>query len=289
MATLNYAKPERIWLKTDPDHDERWLQDRIADDPGLLGLGNLLLKDRERIQPAAGRLDLLFAEQGTGKRYEVELQLGRTDEAHIIRTIEYWDIERKRYPQFEHTAVLVAEDITSRFLNVVGLFNGFIPLVAIQVSAIKLGDSISLVFTTVLDEMPLGLPDEEDEARTIADRGYWEARSSKAVLAVPDEIVATLRAADPDLELKYNKAYIGLVRRGRSDNFVSFYPRKDYLWLSIRLPRDEAIQARLDEAGLESNYQARYGNYEIRLRTGDLARHKELLDSLMSQAQSGGD
>ena len=49
-------------------------------------------------------------------------QLGKTDESHIIRTIEYWDIERKRYPQYDHTAVIVAEEITSRFLNVIGLF-----------------------------------------------------------------------------------------------------------------------------------------------------------------------
>ena len=38
-----------------------------------------------------------------------------TDESHIIRTIEYWDIERKRYRQYDHTAVIVAEDITSGF------------------------------------------------------------------------------------------------------------------------------------------------------------------------------
>ena len=30
---------------------------------------------------------------------------------------EYWDIERRRYPQYDHCAVLIAEDITSRFLN----------------------------------------------------------------------------------------------------------------------------------------------------------------------------
>ncbi len=56
------------------------------------------------------------------------MQLGATDESHIIRTSEYWDIERRKYPQYDHTAVIVAEDITSRFLNVVGLFNGFIPI-----------------------------------------------------------------------------------------------------------------------------------------------------------------
>ena len=50
-------------------------------------------------------------------------------------TIEYWDLERKRYPQYEHTAVIVAEDITSRFLNVIQLFNGAIPLIALKMTA----------------------------------------------------------------------------------------------------------------------------------------------------------
>jgi hypothetical protein len=112
--------------------DERWVQARIASDPAILGLGDLVLKDKERIQPRAGRLDLLSQHPDTSHRYEVEVQLGPTDESHIIRTIEYWDIERKRYPQYEHSAVLVAEDITSRFLNVMSLFNGTIPLIAIQ-------------------------------------------------------------------------------------------------------------------------------------------------------------
>ena len=58
------------------------------------------------------------------------------------RTIEYWDIERKRYPQYEHSAVIVAEDITARFLNVISLFNGQIPLMALQMSAFQTGESM---------------------------------------------------------------------------------------------------------------------------------------------------
>jgi len=54
-------------------------------------LGDLIVKDKERIQPGAGRLDLLLQDPDTNLRYEVEIQLGKTDESHIIRTIEYWD------------------------------------------------------------------------------------------------------------------------------------------------------------------------------------------------------
>ena len=133
------------------------MQERIAEDPSLLGLGDLILKDKERIHPQGGRLDILCQDAESNRRYEIEIQLGKSNESHIIRTIEYWDIERKRYPQYEHTAVLVAEEITSRFLNVISLFNGFIPLVAIQMQALRIGDQVSLVFTTVLNEMRLGL------------------------------------------------------------------------------------------------------------------------------------
>src|SRR5947207_5716716 len=171
----NYLRPERLTLKSHPELNELWVQDRIAEDPTILGLGDLVLRDKERIQPRAGRLDLLLQDPETNRRYEVELQLGATDEAHIIRTIEYWDIERKRYPQYDHCAVLVAEDITSRFLNVVSLFNGAIPLVAIQLQALKVGVHVTVVCTTVVDEMTRGLVDEdEDAASAPTDRAYWE-------------------------------------------------------------------------------------------------------------------
>ena len=40
-------------------------------------------------------------------RYEIEIQLGATDPSHIIRTIEYRDNEKKRYPQYDHCALLL--------------------------------------------------------------------------------------------------------------------------------------------------------------------------------------
>lgn len=142
---MKYEKLTKLSLLAHPTLSEKWVQDRIAEDPTVLGLGDVILKDKERLQPKAGRLDLLLQDAESNQRYEVEIQLGKTDESHIIRTIEYWDIERKRYPQYEHTAVIVAEEITSRFLNVISLFNGTIPLIAIQMSAVQLGDTISLI------------------------------------------------------------------------------------------------------------------------------------------------
>lgn len=141
---MKHVKLKPILLRSHSQLDERWVQDVIAEDPNLLGLGDVVLKDRERMQKGAGRLDLLLQDAEGHGRYEVEIQLGATDPSHIIRTIEYWEMERKRYPQYDHTAVLIAEDITSRFLNVISLFNGSIPIIAIQMTAVEMGEGAGL-------------------------------------------------------------------------------------------------------------------------------------------------
>lgn len=113
----------KLDMRREPGISERWVHERILDDPTVLELGEVDVRDTERRQPSAGRLDLLLQDPELGTRYELELQLGPTDESHIIRTIEYWDNERRRYPQYEHVAVLVAEQITARFFNVISLLN----------------------------------------------------------------------------------------------------------------------------------------------------------------------
>jgi hypothetical protein len=290
MTNINYVKPDKISLKDHPVLNELWLQTRIAEDPSLLGLGDdLILKDKERIHPNAGRLDLLFQDAESNRRYEVEIQLGKTDESHIIRTIEYWDIERKRYPQYEHTAVIVAENITSRFLNVISLFNGSIPLIAIQMQAFKVGDQISLLFTTVLNEIRLGLVDEDEEVREVTDRAYWEKRGSKKTVDMTDQLLDILRSWDSDLSLKYNKFYIGLVKNGQPNNFVVFRPKKDSLRLEPRLERSDEIQAKLEEAGLDiMEYDPRWGRYRIRLAKDDIRKHQPLLIDLLKMAYEEG-
>jgi hypothetical protein len=132
--------------------DERWLQERITEDPSLLGLGELEIAAREHRQPIGGRIDFLMRNSEAETYYEVEIMLGALDESHIIRTIEYWDVERQRRPQYDHRAVIVAEQITGRFFNVIRLLNRAVPLIAVKLSAFKLdGGSIGLHAITVLD------------------------------------------------------------------------------------------------------------------------------------------
>jgi len=282
---MKFEKATPVSLKTHSELNEKWLQERLADDPGLLGLGDLELKDKERRQPRAGRLDLLLTDPETQTRYEVEIQLGATNEAHIIRTVEYWDIEKSRYPQYEHVAVLVAENITSRFLNVITLFNKAIPLVAIQLQALEVGGVLTLQAATVLDLMPLGT-DEEDEAGQATDRNYWIDRGSEKSVAVADELLAQLNEITGDsLELKYNKHYIGLSRDGVADNFMSFRARKDYLIAEFRIPRSDEVSASIEDAGVDSlPYDKRWARYRLRLTKADAKNHRDLLVDLIRRA-----
>jgi predicted transport protein len=282
---FKYVKPERVSLKSHPELTEFWVQGIIADDPTILGLGDLVLRDKERPQPRTGRLDLLLQEVDSDRRYEIEIQLGKTDESHIIRTIEYWDIERKRYPQYEHTAVIVAEDITSRFLNVIGLFNGFIPLVAIQMQAYAKGDEVSLIFTKVLDQMRLGMGDEDIDQIEVVDRSYWEKRASKSTLEVADQFLSRLVALDAKIAPKYNKFYIGLTREGRPDNFISFRPKKEWLWIGIRLEKSDEIDSKLEKQSVdEVDYDAKWGKYWIRVTKQDYLKHLETIQELFRLA-----
>ncbi len=277
-----YVKSEPIPLKGHPEFNEKWVQDLIANDPSILGLGDLVLRDVERIQPRAGRLDLLLQDTDTNRRYEVELQLGATDEAHIIRTIEYWDIEKKRYPQYEHCAVLIAEDITSRFLNVVSLFNGTLPLIAIQMQALKVGDHLTIVFTKVMDELSRGLIDEDEDAKAApTDRAYWEKRATKATVGLTDQMLEILRSFDPTLNLKYNKFYIGVEKDGQPYNFVTFRPKKNTLNFELKLSQTNNLDAKIDEAGLDTfEYNKKWGLYRLRLTTKDIKTKPEVLQEL---------
>jgi len=284
--SMTYVRHETLSLRLHSELNERWVQDRIADDPSILGLGDLVLRDRERMQPRAGRLDLLLQDRDTARRYEIELQLGATDESHIIRTIEYWDIERKRYPQYEHCAVLIAEDITSRFLNVVSLFNGTIPLIAMQMQAVKIANNVSLVFTKVMDELTRGAVDEDEDAdATPTDRHYWEDRGTKATVHLADQLLEIVREYDPSLELKYNKFYIGLSKSGQPNNFVTFRPQKNAVRIELKLPRTDDIDAYIERAGLEAlDYHARSGFYRISLKREDVSQKREQLKFLIEAA-----
>jgi len=281
---MKHIKIETLSIKNSPELNEAWVQQVIAEDPAILGLGDVVLRDKERRQPKAGRLDLLLQDPDTEKRYEVEVQLGATDESHIIRTIEYWDMERKRYPQYDHCAVIIAEDITSRFLNIISLFNGSIPLIAIQMTAIKNNDGIGLIFTKVIDELALGMVDEDEESSLETNRDYWLRRGSKDTVDLADELVNIIHDFAPEYHLKYNRFYIGLAKGGITNNFVAFKPKKQWVNVEIRLTENPELTTELENTELDSEYLTKWGKYRMRLRPGEVGKNAIVLEKIFNLA-----
>ena len=282
---LKYVKTEIISLKNSLEYNEKWLQARIEEDPSIIGLGDLELRGSEKIMIGGGRLDTILYDPEDKRRYEVEIQLGKTDESHIIRTLEYWDWERKRNPQYEHCAVIIAEDITSRFLNVIALFNGFIPLIAIQVKAVKIGDNISLFFTKVLDEIRLDLL-EEDNNTEPSDRNYWEKKVGKDQMKLVDKIFESFTEIIGDFKLKYNKHYIGLEQNSMANNFVYFHPNKSAIIYNLKLDKTDEIDEILENSDFDLlSYDKQWKVYRIKLKEKNWSANLDLLKSLTQMAK----
>lgn len=281
---MKNIKFETISLQNNSEINEAWVQQQIIADPSILGIGEVEVRDFERRQLKAGRLDLLLQDTDTYKRYEAEIQLGPTDESHIIRTIEYWDLERKRYPQYDHCAVIIAEEITGRFFNVISLFNGHIPLIAIQIKAIKIGDDIGLDFTKIMDEQSLGLIDEDESNNLIVDREYWVKRSTKSTLDLVDKLVELIHSFSKIHNLKYNKFYIGLSQNGIANNFVVFKPKKQFVKIEVKIKESSELISEVENMEIENEYFQKWGILRIRIKPDEVDRSSEILTKLFKKA-----
>lgn len=281
--SLKYVSPTYLSLKNHSLLNERWLQDRIEENPKILDLpGDLIVLQKERPQPKAGRLDLLLKDQETGRRFTFELQLGVVDESHIIRAIEYWDNERRRYPEIDHCCVICAETINTRFLNVISLFNRQIPLIAIQVKAIEVNGVITLSFIKVLDEVPRRI-EEELEVVSPTDRKTYEDKLGSDRLVALDKLVEKIQHSVGEFKLSYTKPYIGCVVDGRAANFVVFKPSKNgALRIDLRLRLTDEQAETLSNADIEVLEYASYWRvHPIRLTKEQVLNPpKELLDIL---------
>ena len=283
MAKLKYTKSESIVLKKHADFNEKWLQDRIVEDPTILGLGEVVVHDKERRQERAGRLDLLLSDPDDNTRYEVELMLGPTDPSHIIRTIEYWDIERRRYPAYEHIAVLVAEDVTSRFLNVLSLFSGSIPLIAIQLNALQIEDRIVLSFIKVLDQRLLRAEEDSETKEEVVDEAYWNSRAKPETVKLAGEILEIINEkADPKRKLNFTKTFIGLTDGTRSRNFITFIPRKSVLRVGFRVKDKQSWSDKFEDLDMPTSIQRR--KIYVTLTRARFKENNEVLTELIYQA-----
>jgi hypothetical protein len=165
-------------------------------------------------------------------------------------------------------------------MNVISLFNGAIPLIALQISAHKVGDDISIEFTKVIDRLTIG--SDEEEEYEVTDRTYWESRSTPKMLKQVNQIFTFLGSYTNGFELKYNKFYIGLSKDGIAKNFISFVPKKNFLYIKIKGNLDEDKKSNIENAGIEISYESRWKQYAVRFSNySDFEKNYELIKPLI--------
>lgn len=280
----NFTRHERIWLSTLPDFSEDTLQDLIAKDPSMLGLGAVEILERERRHPGAGRLDLLLADPSGSPRYEVELMLGATDPSHIVRCLEYWDIERRRYAAYDHVAVLVAEDVTSRFLNIMSLFAGNVPLIALQLNALKVGDQLVLDFVRVLDQTSLRRDDDTTSPKgKSTTRSEWVDYAGEKMMGMIDKLLGFINEkVKPQLQLNYKQQHIGLTDGRRVNNFIWFEPRKSFSHIGFVVNNAPQWKQRVEDAELPATADG--NRLRLTVRPDEFAQNEGLIRELALQA-----
>lgn len=238
-------------------HDEHWLRDMIYEDPAILGLGDLQAVMKEKSQSQGGRLDLLLKNPEDDSMFEVELQLGASDESHVVRTIEYWERELRRWPSRSHTAVLVAEKITSRFFNVVHLLSKAVPIVGIQASIVQVGESKGLLFTKIIDFFEE--PEEEEATQPQYDERYWAANQPGA-LACGSFYRNLLQKFYGEVTPTYHEDWMSLKFAGIARVWISRRKNERAL-IELRIREDQLqeVTDRLNQEGI--SFRSKGGEY----------------------------
>jgi hypothetical protein len=323
MSTLPFVKLERTHLKNNPAVGEAWIQDCIAADPEILGLGALSVIQRESF--GNGLEQLVVTRPGSAKSYSLLVQCGSTDEVQLVRAIESWSKASAA------TAVLVSEEISARYLDLMTTLRGSGRLAAIQMQAMKVGGQMTVIFTNVAGELeaesvavspvselaecvaeeteanePVAKAGLTSEAAAVlehcdadfpvpteftaitsvqpVDRDYWE-RSAPEGVEMADRLLAITQAIDPAIELTYRPNHIGMARQGQSADFARFTPETSGLQVALSLEQNSLIELSIAQAGLERlPSDGNEDGYRIRLASADIEAQRAPVARLIQLA-----
>ena len=164
------------------------------------------------------------------------------------------------------------------------LLAGSIPLVAIQLNALRVGDQIVLDFVKVLDQRALREDDTVEPEDGNVDRSAWEARVGSEIMKLCDRIAGIANeVAEPKVELKYKKGRIRLCPHGSFFNVAALFPKKGFLPIRISVTDPDAWVKKLEDAGVEVN-SPKPGRIAVRIRPADMPAQEAVLRELIHEA-----
>jgi hypothetical protein len=292
-----FVAAEVVSLRHDPKFDERWLEKQIVEKPVFLGLGQVTILHSQLIHKEGGRLDLLAEDKENQYRYAIELMLGRLDKSHIVRAIDYWlrETAREKRDEWQTVAVVVAEDVrNSRYFNVVKFLTEKMPMVVVEMRALRVGKNLTVACSTLLDGRDQAEEEEVEQPSAPKDRGAWLSNSSPASIEAIDQVEKLLKAIDTKVSVNWtNRNFVGLQVGNRSANFVTFAPKKKFVRVSARFLQDsEKWKNRLRKVGFHIVGGTPGKSVRFRATKGEIASNKKLLSQMFTegyQARTGND
>jgi hypothetical protein len=254
--------------------DEYWLQDLIYENPSILQLGPIVPVSKEKRQSSGGKLDILLKNPEDNSMYEIEIMLGATDPSHIIRTIEYWDIEKRRYPQRQHFPVLIAESFNKRYFNVIQILSLNVPMIAIQVDLLEVDDKKIINFTKILD---IYEEQAEDDETTVVSETTWSTNANWT-LQTAKELLSHLNQGGSNLKLNFTQSYVSLVNSNRGNAYWLHKRTDPKSYFGFKEKDDEKVEA-IKEIFDKSSLPFTYNKYKEFLVVVDkefIKKHKDI-------------
>jgi len=256
--------------------DEYWLQNIIYDNPSRLGLGNLIPVNKEKQQSNGGRLDILLKDpDDNNSMYEVEVMLGETDPSHIIRSIEYWDNEKRRYPPRQHFCVLIAESFDRRYFNVIQILSLNVPMIAIQADLLEVNGEYILNFSKILD---VYVEPEDEEEISVVTESTWDDRANWT-LGTAKELLNMISEKTKNISLKLTQSYINIMIDGKNSYYFDKRTKPNsILWFNVKdEEKEDAIKALFDKNNIVFNFHNKYKDFSLTIDKKFICDNKNII------------
>jgi len=204
--------------------------------------------------------------------------LGETDPSHIIRAIEYWDNEKRRYPQRQHFCVLVAESFDRRYFNVIQLLSQNIPMIAIQADMIELHGQHILHFSKILDIYVE--PEEEIEAAKATEKS-WREKANWTLIASKKyfDIISNITK---NISLNFTQSYISIMINGKNAYWFDKRTKPNsFFGFTVKdEEKEQAIRKLLTENNIEFNFNNKYKDFSFIISESFFDENRDLFQKL---------
>ena len=216
--------------------NEKEIQELIAKNPSLLGLGELKLQERERRYPDGTILDLLF--KGVDDvQYLVEIQLGDINADHITRIENYYEMEKEETPNKKIIPVIIAEDV-NKYLKILLKRTKDIQLVIIKMDVEKSKFNIVDISDII-----------KNTNYEITDRETFEKNNKYYKMDVFNSLCDIFNQITTEYKLTYGINNTVTLKGKYTSNFISFRLSKSSVRTIVKIDKSNYWDSKISAFG----------------------------------------